>query len=103
MKERLAAIGNYLNDKSGKKINFKTIKADSYYRGILFTYMREDYLITDSKPEMIDILWKMSAARSEDFNKKDAKRYTHIKFRKAKEKKVLNYNYKGRNYFIVEL
>ena len=103
MKNRLAAMGNYLNDKTNKKINFKTIKADSYYRGVLFTYMRDDYLITDSKPEMIDLLWKMSNARSEDFNKKDAKRYTHIKFKKAKEKKIVNYNCNGKNYFLVEL
>ena len=103
MKDRLTAIGNYLNDKTKKKINFKTIKADRYYRGLLFTYMGDDYIISDSKPEMIDTLWKMSAARSMDFNKKDAKRYTHTKFMKAKEKKILNYNCNGKNYFVVEL
>lgn len=103
MKDRLDAIGNYINDKSGKKINFKGIKADRVYRGLLFTYMGEDYIISDSKDEVIDVLWKMSAARSEDYNKKDAKRYTHIKFKKAKEKKVMDYSYKRKAYFVVEL
>jgi len=103
MKNRLAAIGTYLNEKTKKQINFKTIKADRHYRGILFTYMGEDYLISDSKQEVIGALWQMSSAKSEDFNKKDAKRYTHIKFKKAKEKKIMNYSCNRRGYFVVEL
>lgn len=103
MKDRLDIIGNYLNEKTKKVINFKAIKSDRVYRGLLFTYMGEDYIISDSKEEVIDALWKMSAARSVDYNKKDAKRYTHIKFKKAKEKKILSYSYKRRGYFVVEL
>lgn len=103
MKNRLAAIGSYLNEKTNKQINFKTIKADRHYKGLLFTYMGEDYIISDSKQEVIEVLWKMSSARSDDFNKKDAKRYTHIKFKKAKEKKIMTYGYNRKGYFVVEL
>ena len=103
MKTKLEVIGNYLNEKTKNTINFKTIKTDVYYKGILFTYMKEDYLITETKEEMLDVLWQMSSARSDDFNKKDAKRYTHTKFKKAKEKNIISYGYKRKGYFIVEL
>lgn len=104
MKDKLGVIGSYINKKYGKTINFKGIKADtSLYKGILFSYLKADYLVTNTKDEMIDILWKMSSVDSTKLNKKDAKKYTHTKYKRAKEKTITNFSHNGRKYFIVEL
>lgn len=99
-----AAVGSYINKKTGKTINFKGIKADnSLYKDILFSYLKDDYIITDSKEEMMEVLWQMSNVDSTKLNRKDAKKYTHTKFKRAKEKKIVNFGCNGRTYFIIEL
>ena len=45
MLDRINALGQYLVEKLGKPFNFKQIKGDHMYPGILFSFAGEDYLM----------------------------------------------------------
>ena len=38
MKEKISALGQYIVKQTGKNFNFKMIKPDGYYKGVLFSY-----------------------------------------------------------------
>jgi hypothetical protein len=103
MKDRITALGLYINEKLGKHINFKQIKGDPIYKGVLFTCMKEDYLISDKKSEVIDVIVTMSNRKAEDYPTKMVKRYTHTKFRKIRERKPVEFKVKGKSYFIIKM
>jgi len=103
MKERINALGQYISKRDGKNFNYKIIKGDSIYRGLLFTVLKEDFVISDSKNEVLDTLYKMSMKYPDHIPQKLMKKYTHMKFQKAKEKKIENFNLNGKRYFIVKL
>lgn len=103
MKDRIAALGMYINGKLGRNINFKQIKGDHLYKGVLFTCMKEDYLVSDKKSEVIQAIVTMANKKPEDYNQKQVKRYTHTKFRKIRERKPEEIKVKGKSYFIIHL
>ncbi len=103
MKDRIMALGLFINERLGKNINFKQIKGDSIYRGVLFSCMKEDYLISDKKSEVINTISIMSHKKAEDYPQKLVKKYTHTKFRKIRERKPIEYKVKGKSYFIIHM
>ena len=46
MIDRINALGQFLVNQTGKTFNFKSIKSDHMYPGILFSFAGEDYLVT---------------------------------------------------------
>ena len=52
MIDRINALGQFLVNKTGKTFNFKQIKNDHMYPGILFSFSGEDYLVTPDKAEL---------------------------------------------------
>ena len=40
MKDRIMALGLYINERLNKNINFKQIKGDPVYRGVLFSCIK---------------------------------------------------------------
>ncbi len=103
MKDRMMALGLYINERLGKNINFKQIKGDPIYRGVLFTCMNEDYLVSNKKSEVINTIVAMSRKKAEDYPQKMVKRYTHTKFKKVRERKRERVKVKGRSYFIIKM
>jgi len=103
MKDRIMALGLYINERLGKNINFKQIKGDPVYRGVLFIYKNEDYLVSDRKSEVIDTIVTMSRKKPEDYPQKMVKRYTHTKFKKIRERKPVEFKVKGKSYFIIKM
>ncbi len=103
MKERIGALGEFINEGLNKKINFKGIKAHSLYRGFLFSYASDDYIVGEKKAEVEGIAIEMSIKKSYDYPPKLAKKYTHRKYQKAHEKKPVQVTFKGKKYFIIKL
>ena len=103
MKDRMMALGLYINERLGKNINFKQIKGDPIYRGVLFSCMNEDYLVSNKKSEVINAIVTMSRKKAEDYPQKMVKRYTHTKFKKIRERKPVEFKVKGRSYFIIKM
>lgn len=103
MIDRIQALGQYLINKTGKNFNFKQIKADSYFKGVLYTLGTENYLLSDSEYEIVETAHRMSTTRFCDYPEKFAKKYTHMRFVKANQKKIENFVYKGKKFYIITL
>lgn len=87
MIDRINALGQFLVNKTGKNFNFKQIKNDHMYPGILFSFSGEDYLVTPDKAELDLTIALMSSRTFEDYPPKHARKYTHRKFEKINKKK----------------
>lgn len=103
MTNLITAVGEYINKNSKQKINFKQIKMDNYFKGLLFSYKLDDYLISEDKGKLKDFGNKLKDSKFEDYPKKLAKRYTHTKFKKINEKKIDIIKLKDKQYFIIKL
>lgn len=99
----IRVLGEYINKKEGRKINFKEIKSHPFYKGNLFSFGSNDYVISSKKDEIIRILENMSGKKMEDYPPKFAKKYTHRKFLKAKEKRPEEMAFENKKYYIVLL
>lgn len=101
--EYIRALGEYLNKKNNRKIDFKGIKAHPLYKENLFSYGIDDYAISKSREELQNLLITLSMRKAEDYPAKFAKKYTHRKFLKAREKKVEEIRVGDKRYFLVLL
>lgn len=63
MIDRINALGQFLVNQTGKTFNFKSIKSDHMYPGILFSFAGEDYLVTPDKAEL-DLTIALMASRT---------------------------------------
>lgn len=96
-------LGEYINKKTNKKIDFKGIKKHTLYQENLYVYGIDDYVISNNRMELQNLLITFSARRAEDYPEKLAKKYTHKKFLKAKEKKIEEFKVGDKKYYIVIL
>ena len=96
-------LGEYLNKKEGRKIDFKNIKKHTLYRDNLFSYGGEDYIISGNREEIQNLLITFSQRKAEDYPPKLAKKYTHKKYVKAKEKKPEEFKLADKKYFVIKL
>jgi hypothetical protein len=103
MSDRMSALGEYINKGLGRKINFKGIKMHPIYRDALFSFGTDDYIVGEKASEVNGIAFELSTKRGEDYPPKLAKKYTHKKYQKAKEKKAEEIVFKGKKYFIIKL
>lgn len=103
MVDRIQALGQYLVTKKGKNFDFKQIKADNFFKGVLFAIGTEHYLVSDNEFEVIEVANKMSTTKFADYPAKFAKKYTHQRFVKANQKKYEMFQVKNKKYFIVIL
>lgn len=103
MLDRINALGQYLVEKTGKPFNFKQIKGDHIYPGILFSFAGEDYLVTPDKAELEYTISLMGSRTFEDYPPKHARKYTHRKFGKINKKIQEIVNYKNKKYIIIKL
>lgn len=103
MTDRIQVLGQYIIEKTKKNFNFKVIKMDSYFKNVLYCIGTEYYLVSDTEYEIIDTAHRMSTTRFCDYPEKFAKKYTHMRFVKANQKKIEAFNVKGKRYFIVQL
>ena len=100
MIDRINALGQFLVNQTGKTFNFKSIKSDHMYPGILFSFAGEDYLVTPDKAELDLTIALMASRTFEDYPPKHARKYTHRKFEKInkilpiKVKNMLSLNYR---------
>lgn len=101
--EKNYILGMYLSKKSGKNFNFKEIKQDNYYKNILFSHKNDFYLISDKKTEIEKLVMEMSMSKPENFPDKIAKKYTHMRYIKANQKKINEFIYLNVKYYIVLL
>ena len=99
----IRVLGEYINKKEGRKINFKEIKSHPFYKGNLFSFGSNDYVVSSKKDEIIRILENMSSKKMEDYPPKFAKKYTHRKFLKEKEKRPEEMAFENKKYYIVLL
>jgi len=103
MEERITALGEYINQGLGKKINFKGIKSHPVARGFLFSYGTDDYIISEKNDEVLRVAFELSQKKASDYPSKLAKKYTHRKYEKANTKKPESIVLKGKKYFIIKL
>ena len=103
MIDRINALGQFLVNKTGKTFNFKQIKNDHMYPGILFSFSGEDYLVTPDKAELDLTIALMSSRTFEDYPPKHARKDTPRKFEKINKKIQENIIYKGKKYVIIKL
>ncbi len=103
MKERIGALGEFINEELNKKINFKGIKSHSIFRGFLFSYGSDDYIVGEKKAEVEGVAIEMSIKKAHDYPPKLAKKYTHRKYQKAHEKNPVSIIFKSKKYFIIKL
>lgn len=103
MIDRINALGQYLVEKTGKTFNFKMIKGDHMYPGILFSFAGEDYLVTPDKAELDYTIALMGTRTFEDYPPKHARKYTHRKFGKINKKTQEIFVHKGKKYVIIKL
>lgn len=101
--EYIKILGEYLNKKMNRKIDFKGIKTHPIYRENLFSYGSDDYLISKNKEEITNLLITLSSRKAEDYPAKLAKKYTHKKYLKAKEKRPEEFKVADKRYYIVLL
>lgn len=87
MKDKIAALGQYLVKQTGKNFNFKMIKPDGYYKGVLFSYGSDDYLVTNDRAELLGTMEVIAMRTAMDYPPKLVRRYTHAKFDKINKKK----------------
>lgn len=103
MIDRIQALGQFLVKKTGKNFDFKQVKADHFFKGVLFFIGETYYLVSDNEMETIDAAYKMSHTRFCDYPAKFAKKYTHMRFVKAEQKRAETFMVKNKKYFIVTL
>lgn len=96
-------LGEYINKKEARKIDFKQVKKHTLYRDNLYTYNGEDYVISNSREELQNLLITFSQRRAEDYPPKLAKKYTHKKYLKAKEKKAEEFRHEDKKYYLIKL
>ena len=101
--EYIRVLGEYLNKKQNRKIDFKGIKTHPIYKENLFAYGIDDYLISKNREELQNLLITLSMRKAEDYPPKLARKYTHKKFTKAREKKVEEFKMGDKKYYIVLL
>lgn len=99
----IRVLGEYINKKENKKIDFKGIKKHPLYTKNLYSYGIEDFVIGEKREEVQEILLAMSSKRAIDYPDKYAKKYTHKKFLKAKEKRMEEFKIGDKKFFIVIL
>lgn len=103
MKEKISALGQYIVKQTGKNFNFKMIKADGFYKGVLFSYGIDDYLVSNDRVELLSTIELISLRTSKDYPAKLVKRYTHSKFDRIGKKKEEILNLNGVKYYIIKL
>ncbi|MBC2855171.1 hypothetical protein H3N56_01505 [Cetobacterium sp. 2A] len=103
MKNKISALGQYIVKKTGKPFNFKLIKADPIYKGVLFSIGTDDYLVTNDRVELLSTIELLSLRTSRDYPPKLIKRYTHAKFEKVKDKKEETVVLNGIRYTVIHL
>lgn len=103
MIERINALGQYIITKTGKNFNFKLIKMDGYFKNTLYYIGSDYYLVSDTESEILNVAHSMSTTRFCDYPEKFAKKYTHMRFVKAAQKKAESFIFKGKKYFIITL
>ncbi|MGL5122906.1 MAG: hypothetical protein ACRC6K_01885 [Fusobacteriaceae bacterium] len=103
MVNRVQALGQFLILKKGKNFDFKQIKMDSFFKGVLFLVGTEYFVVSDKESEILETVFKMSTTRFCDYPAKFAKKYTHMRFVKANQKSSEILNLKGKKYYIVTL
>ncbi|MGL4534015.1 MAG: hypothetical protein ACRC0V_03890 [Fusobacteriaceae bacterium] len=103
MIDRIQALGQFLVKKTGKNFDFKVIRADNFFKGVLFSIGETYYLVSDKEMETIDAASKMSHTRFCDYPAKFARKYTHMRFVKAEQKRSEIFMMKNKRYYIVTL
>ena len=103
MLDRIQVLGQYIIEKTKKNFNFKNIKMDSYFKNVLYFIGNDYYLVSNSEYEIVETANKMSMTKFSDYPEKFAKKYTHMRFVKANQKKIETFSFKGKKYFIVQL
>lgn len=101
--ENMKALGEYINKKLNKKIDFKGIKTHPVYRENLFSYNGEDYLVSGKKVELQNLILTISSRKPEDYPAKLGKKYTHKKYIKAKEKRIEEIRVGNKSFFLIVL
>jgi len=101
--DNIRILGEYINKKENKKIDFKGIKRHTLYKDNLFTYGSIDYVVSGNREELQNLLITFSSRRPEDYPDKLAKKYTHKKFLKAREKRIEEFKIGDKKYYIVAL
>ena len=103
MKEKISALGQYIVKQTGKNFNFKMIKPDGYYKGVLFSYGADDYLVSSDRVELLSTIELISIKTSKDYPAKLVRRYTHSKFDKIGKKKEDTIVITGVKFYIIKL
>ncbi|MGL5798203.1 MAG: hypothetical protein ACRCYT_08350 [Cetobacterium sp.] len=103
MKEKISALGQYLVKQTGKNFNFKMIKPDGYYKGVLFSYGVDDYLVTNDRVELLSTIEVMTLRTARDYPAKLVRRYTHSKFDRISQKKEEIIVVNGVRFYIIKL
>ncbi|MGL4357599.1 hypothetical protein [Cetobacterium sp.] len=103
MKNKISALGQYLVKETGKNFNFKMIKPDGYYKGVLFSYGIDDYLVSSDRVELLGTIELISMKTARDYPAKLVRRYTHSKFDRIGKKKEETIVVNGVKYYIIKL
>ena len=103
MKGKISALGQYIVKTTGKNFNFKMIKPDGYYKGVLFSHGIDDYLVSSDRVELLSTIELISMKTARDYPGKLARRYTHSKFEKIGKKKEEVIVVNGVKYYIIKL
>ncbi|MBC2851851.1 hypothetical protein H5J22_10635 [Cetobacterium sp. 8H] len=103
MKNKISALGQYIVKSTGRPFNFKQIKMDNIYKGVLFSVGTDDYLVTNDRRELLETIELMTIRTPRDYPGKLARRYTHAKFEKISSKKEEAIVLNGVKYFIIKL
>lgn len=103
MVDRIQALGQFLVKKTGKNFDFKVIRGDNFFKGTLFSIGENYYLVSNNEMEIIEIAYKMSHTRFCDYPAKFAKKYTHMRFVKAEQKRPEVFMVKNKRYSIITL
>nr|WP_307775959.1 hypothetical protein [uncultured Cetobacterium sp.] len=103
MKNKIAALGQYIVKQTGKSFNFKMIKTNPIYKEVLFTVGQDDYLVSDDKRELLGVVEEISMRTPNDYPVKLAKRYTHAKFKNISKKKEEVFTLDNKKYYIIKL
>ncbi len=103
MKEKISALGQYLVKQTGKNFNFKMIKPDGYYKGVLFSHGVDDYLVSSDRVELLSTIELIGMKTARDYPAKLVRRYTHSKFDKIHKKKEDSIVINGVKFYIIKL
>lgn len=99
----MQALGQYIVTKTGKNFNFKSIKMDNFFKNLLYSVGNDYYIISDKEFDIVELTHKMATTKFSDYPEKFAKKYTHMRFLKANQKKAESFVFKGKKYFLVLL